>query len=101
MRFHGLRHPATLGCDEIEAFVSWLANERRDSASTHRQALAAMLFLYGKVMGVKRGVESASKRQAGQAAYLAPFLLAGHCYAAVTTSAWCKSCSVIGMSRPR
>lgn len=25
MRFHGLRHPATLGCDEIEAF---LAGER-------------------------------------------------------------------------
>ena len=46
IRFHGLRHPATLGSSEVEAFLSWLANERKVSASTHRQALAALLFFY-------------------------------------------------------
>ena len=50
IRFHGVRHPATLG-SEVEAFLSWLANERKVSVSTHRQALlAALLFFYGKVL---------------------------------------------------
>ena len=44
-----MRHPATLG-SEVEAFLSWLANERKVSVSTHRQALAALLFFYGKVL---------------------------------------------------
>ena len=26
IRFHGVRHPATLGSSEVEAFLSWLAN---------------------------------------------------------------------------
>ncbi|WP_421020211.1 integron integrase [Klebsiella pneumoniae] len=50
IRFHGARHPATLGSSEVEAFLSWLANERKVSVSTHRQALAALLFFYGKVL---------------------------------------------------
>ncbi len=35
---------------EVEAFLSRLANERKVSVSTHRQALAALLFFYGKVL---------------------------------------------------
>ncbi|MET5623094.1 phage integrase N-terminal SAM-like domain-containing protein [Enterobacter hormaechei] len=45
-----MRHPATLGSSEVEAFLSRLANERKVSVSTHRQALAALLFFYGKVL---------------------------------------------------
>jgi integron integrase len=52
IRFHGVRHPATLGGNEVEAFLSWLANERKVSTSTHRQALAALLFFHGKVLCV-------------------------------------------------
>ena len=52
IRFHGVRHPATLGSSEVEEFLSWLANERKVSVSTHRQALAALLFFYGKVLCV-------------------------------------------------
>jgi integron integrase len=52
IHFHGLRHPATLGGTEVEAFLSWLANSRKVSASTHKQALSALLFLYNKVLGV-------------------------------------------------
>jgi len=51
IRFHGLRHPATLGGAEVEAFLSWLANTRRVAASTHKQALSALVFFYGKVLG--------------------------------------------------
>jgi integron integrase len=51
IRFHGLRHPAELSGAEVEAFLSWLAVERRVSSSTHKQALSALLFLYQKVLG--------------------------------------------------
>jgi len=53
VRFHGLRHPRQMGADEVQAFLSWLAAERHVSASTHRQALAALLFLYQQVFGLR------------------------------------------------
>lgn len=53
IRFHGRRHPATLGRAEIEQFLSWLAGERRIAPSTHRQALSALLFFYGNVLGIE------------------------------------------------
>ena len=49
--FHGLRHPAELGEADVTRFVSSLAVERRVSASTQNQALAALLFLYREVLG--------------------------------------------------
>ncbi|MBT9518715.1 MAG: integron integrase [Methyloversatilis discipulorum] len=52
IRFHRLRHPATMGRVEIEAFLSWLANERSVAVSTHKQALSALLFLYRHVLGI-------------------------------------------------
>ena len=53
VRFHGLtRHPQEMGAPEVEAFLSWLANERRVSVSTHKQALSALVFLYQKVLGL-------------------------------------------------
>ena len=52
VRFHGLRHPREMGGAEVEAFLSWLANRRGASASTHKQALAALIFLYKQVLGV-------------------------------------------------
>lgn len=52
IRFHGLRHPAEMGVPEMEAFLGWLANERRVATSTHRQALSALLFLYAKVLRI-------------------------------------------------
>ena len=51
IRFHGRRHPAEMGGPELEAYLSWLANERDVAVSTHRQALSALLFLYQKVLG--------------------------------------------------
>jgi integron integrase len=52
IRFHDRRHPATMGGEEVEEFLSWLANTRRVAVSTHKQALSALLFFYGKVLGV-------------------------------------------------
>jgi len=37
---------------DVEAFLSMLANERKVSASTHNQALSALLFLYREVLGI-------------------------------------------------
>lgn len=53
VRWAGLKHPATLGGDRVEAWLSHLATEREVAASTQRQALAAILFLYQKVLGLK------------------------------------------------
>lgn len=52
IRFHGIRHPATMAGPEVEQFLGWLVSARNVSASTHRQALSALLFLYDKVLGV-------------------------------------------------
>ena len=50
IRFHGLRHPRELGRPEVESFLTMLATERQVSASTHRQALSAVLFLYKELL---------------------------------------------------
>jgi integron integrase len=48
--FHGKRHPRELGAAEVEAFLSWLANERHVAAATQNQALCALVFLYNEVL---------------------------------------------------
>lgn len=55
VRFCGLRHPRALGAAEVSAFLSSLAVERAVSAATQNQALAALLFLYGTVLGARVG----------------------------------------------
>ena len=52
IHFHETRHPRDMGVVEVERFLSHLANERKVSASTHKQALSALLFLYKQVLGV-------------------------------------------------
>ena len=51
--FHGKRHPANMAAEEVTGFLSSLAVEGRVSSSTQNQALAALLFLYGPVLGVE------------------------------------------------
>jgi integron integrase len=53
--FHRLAHPATLGSSDISAFLTWLATRQQVSASTQNQALAALLFLYERVLGIPIG----------------------------------------------
>jgi integron integrase len=49
IRFHGNRHPESMGEAEIGAYLSNLA-EDKVSSSTQNQALAALLFLYQQVL---------------------------------------------------
>ncbi|MBS1143415.1 MAG: integrase [Proteobacteria bacterium] len=52
IRYCGMRHPQELGGREVTAYLSYLASERDVAASTQRQALSALLFLYKQVLGV-------------------------------------------------
>jgi integron integrase len=49
--FHHKRHPADMGEQEIQAFITHLAVEQKVAASTQNQALSAILFLYRHVLG--------------------------------------------------
>jgi integron integrase len=53
VEFHEFRHPRELTAKEVEQFLTMLATRRRVSASTQNQALAAILFLYKEVLGIK------------------------------------------------
>ena len=57
IRWHGrggvMRHPRDMGAHEVQAFLSMLAADRKVSASTHNQALSAILFLYREVLAIK------------------------------------------------
>ncbi len=46
----GRRPVRELGKADVEQFLAWLANEREVSASTQRQALAGVLFLFQHVL---------------------------------------------------
>ena len=45
-----MTHPRDMGAKQVEAFLTMLATERKVSASTHNQALSALLFLYREVL---------------------------------------------------
>jgi integron integrase len=49
---YGHRDPAGMGAGEIRAYLSHLAVNERVSASTQNQALCALVFLYGRVLGL-------------------------------------------------
>jgi site-specific recombinase XerD len=59
IRFHGIRHPNTMGTAEVEAFLTHLAVKGRVAASTQNQALGAILFLYRDVLKVDLGMLNA------------------------------------------
>ncbi len=62
VRFHKWnKHPREMGKVEIESFLSHLATNRSVSASTQRQALNAVAFLYKHVLGLP-SVEGICKR---------------------------------------
>ena len=52
IEFHHGQHPESLGGPEVEAFLSHLATTRDVAAATQAQALAALLFLYKRVLHV-------------------------------------------------
>lgn len=50
--FGGKTHPKTLSAKDVERFLSHLATEGKVSASTQRQALNALVFLYRQVLDI-------------------------------------------------
>ncbi|MFT4177439.1 MAG: integron integrase [Luteolibacter sp.] len=64
VRFHGLRHPAEMGGEEVAAFLTHLAVNRRVMASTQNQALNALVFLYREVL--KQPFEDVDVKRAKQ-----------------------------------
>ena len=50
--FNKKRHPRDMGGPEVAAFLNHLANDRQVSSATQAQALAALLFLYKRVINV-------------------------------------------------
>ena len=50
------RHPAQLGKDEIQGFLSYLANERNVANDTQRVAASALKFLYESVLNIELGI---------------------------------------------
>jgi hypothetical protein len=50
VRYHRLKHPLSMGEEEVETYLNYLANERKVSAATQNEALCAILFLYEKVL---------------------------------------------------
>ncbi len=48
--FHHKQHPASMGAPEVRAFLSNLATERKAAASTQRQALSIIIFLYREIL---------------------------------------------------
>ncbi|HKT59862.1 MAG TPA: integron integrase [Gemmatimonadales bacterium] len=55
VKFHGTRHPAELTGADVAGFLSWLAEERRVSASTQTQAASALVFLYRDLLDIPLG----------------------------------------------
>ena len=50
--FHDRRHPRDLGAQQVREFLSALALRDQVSAATQDQALAALTFLYDRVLGI-------------------------------------------------
>jgi integron integrase len=48
IRFHGKVHPKEMGAVEVEAFLSYLANQRHVAIGTQKLALNALVYLYDK-----------------------------------------------------
>lgn len=52
IRWSGMHHPRNMGAPEVEAFLSFLATQRKVAAGTQNQAMHAILFLYREVLGI-------------------------------------------------
>jgi len=54
--YHDKRHPKDMGAPEVQQFLTYLAVERKVSASTQNQALCALVFLYREILNMDLGI---------------------------------------------
>ncbi len=64
--FHHRRHPGEMGEKEVAAFLSYLAVNRKVTASTQNQALNALAFLYRQVLKIPLGSFDFHKTRVGK-----------------------------------
>ncbi len=64
--FHDKKHPKEMGEKEVSEFLSFLAVERKVSASTQNQALNALVFLYKQVLETPLGELSVKYSKIGK-----------------------------------
>ena len=50
--YHDKKHPKDMFKDEIEAYLTHLAVDKKVSPATQNQAFSALLFLYKEVLGL-------------------------------------------------
>ena len=63
IKFHGdTQHPKDMGKNEVERFLSYLAEKKNVAAATQKQALNALIFLYKKVLDIDLGDDIAPTR---------------------------------------
>ncbi|MEX2475854.1 phage integrase N-terminal SAM-like domain-containing protein [Marinobacter sp.] len=55
IRYHQMKHPKDMGQKDVKEFLTWLAVERNVAMATQAQALNALVFLYGSVLGQPLG----------------------------------------------
>jgi hypothetical protein len=67
--FHPKCHPAAMGADEVNAFLSHLAVVGKVSASTQAQALSALVFLYGMFSTIRCRGSTTSFGHGGQGSF--------------------------------
>lgn len=64
--WHGRRHPSKLGPADVQDYLNYLAVDREVAPGTAKQALCALLFLYGQVLGTDIGQLQSLQRPKGQ-----------------------------------
>ncbi len=55
LRFHGMRHPSEMGTAEVGQFLTRLVSNKRVAASTQKQALCGVVYLYKQVLRIDLG----------------------------------------------
>ncbi|MBC7192777.1 site-specific integrase [Marinobacter sp.] len=55
IRFHGKRHPESMGAVEVNQWLSHLANNRNVAVNTQKTALNGVVFMYHQFLGRELG----------------------------------------------
>jgi integron integrase len=66
IRYHKRRHPESMGPEEVDAWLSHLANDRHVAINTQKTALNAVVFLYKQFLGRDLGQLQFNKTSKGR-----------------------------------
>lgn len=66
IRFHGKRHPESMGAEEVNQWLSHLANNRNVAVNTQKTDLNAVVFMYHQFIGRELGKLQFSQTSKGR-----------------------------------